>query len=212
MILNILIPPRIANILHHHGPDMMSQHKEVSAQQANAHTCAEPQHRITLERISNANGSQRKTGVGEDTRPPSQMEVLRPRREHGKNTNEEPPERQGPQEDGSDNRHGANHASIHEAVHIMVKVLGQTLCHSDERQRRERRRADAHEQTRTMFAARKSDGHESTDHVRVHHERHGHSQPLASKAGADDDDGPMSRLEGRDDGRDGAAEHDGEDG
>lgn len=156
VVVVVLVAARVHDVLDDDGPDQAVEHEEEHDEQADGHARGHPAHRLVLDLVGDGDGGQDEARVGEHHGPPAEVEVLGRARDDGDAGDEEPPEGQGPQEDGRHHGHGAESDDVDDAVHAVVETVGKAVGHADEGQRRESGRADTHEQTGTVLAVGKA--------------------------------------------------------
>lgn len=216
----VFISAGVHNVLLHDGLDVVKQNKQVHAEQADGHAGGDPADGHAPKRLAEGDGGEDEAGVGEDHGPPTEVEVLGRRADHGDGGDAEPPQAKAPE--GSAQHVGhylhdgllahARRLGGYDAAEAYVKVCGDVVGHAYHGQGSEGGRADAHEQAGAVLPVRQVTGHQSTDHVRVHHHADQHAQALADEPSHDYGDGRDGGLGARDDGGDGSRQHDGEDG
>lgn len=213
VVFHILVPPGVHNVLRDDGLDVEEQDKEIHAQKTDTETGGKPQDALVAQLVADGNGGQDEARVGEDHGPPAEVEVLGDGLDDGDDGDEEPPQAQGPQEDGADEGHGADGGQVHGHANVVLAGGGgDALGHADDGEGREGRRPHAHEQAGPVLPIRQPGLHQPADHVGVHKDGDGEPQSLARQPGHDNGHGRRRRLRLGNDRGNRARQHDGEDG
>lgn len=172
------------------------------------HSTAEVPISLVMEMVARV-----KPVLGKTMAPPAEMKVLGGRLDDGDDGDAEPPEAQGPEEDGDDDGNGLDDTfvEVQGAGHVAGHG-GQPVGHADDGEGGKGRRPDAHEETGAVLAVRQTRLHEAADHVGVHEDGDGKAEALAGQAGDENGHGGDVGLGVGDDRGNGACQHDGEDG
>ena len=75
---NVLVHAGVDDVSYQNGLNVLEQDKGPHQDNGNGKTIANIEYRFVSQRVTNRNGSDDETGVGEDHGPPSEMEVNSP--------------------------------------------------------------------------------------------------------------------------------------
>jgi hypothetical protein len=124
VILDILVPSRVHDVLDPDRPHEVVQDEKVGAEQEDRHAVGKVEHHLVLQLVADGDGGQDEARVGEHHGPPAQVEVLWRRGDDGHDGDKEPPQGQGPQEDGADRGKDADDLGVNHAVSVGVELVG----------------------------------------------------------------------------------------